>query len=140
MIRTYIGMFISIKIIMKCMSGYIIRTQTSRISSYINTISQFIISNGFYIVMQDRTSVFSGSIISKCTLFPIQTVNSSTIRSNPQIMIFIFYHLSYQRKIQTIIIAFIVRIIFKDIFFLIEIVHSTIIGSYPERSLPVFIK
>ena len=136
--RTFSCLFKFLKIIMKLSTFSVVTTKSSGICAYIYMITFFIIGNTLHIIMYDRIPTGSHVICKSLTL-PVQTINPTTVSTNPEVMLLIFHHLSHNGKTQSPLTYFFIRIILKYVFRLIKIIDSTVIRPYPNSSLIIFI-
>ena len=136
------GFLISFSLSIHCKSSglYIQFIDTSQVQSQPYTVFRLIIPDGFHIIMRNAIGSRAMNKPLESTFFRIKPIQSSSLRTNPNMPSLVFKHISYNRTAQSFrrIVFFLEETIYG--IFRIKIVHPTKISSSPNCPLTILLE
>ena len=93
---------------------------------------QVIVSNGVAVLISHE--------VGELFRFPVEEVQSAAFGTDPDVVVFVFYHFADERIVQAIVSGVVGGVDREKVRLRVEIVNPAIIGPQPDRSLPVFVK
>ena len=119
-------------------AGNIENGQSAGVRTDIQLVAFGAVGYIFQVVVCDGVLVRVGHEIGECLLFPVEEVQSAAFGADPDILVFIFHHMSDKGETDTVVSGLIRRIKGKQIHFGIEIMDTSVISPQPDTSLLVF--
>ena len=125
--------------VMKASRFLIVTADATCIGADIDLIALTIIGDGLSVVVQDRSAARSCEM-SECACLAIESIHSTTVCTNPYIMIIVFHHFPNDGKTQVVGIVFGMGELGEMIFGLVNVFDSSIISAYPYTAMPILAK
>lgn len=91
------------------------------------------------VVMSNGVTILIGHEVGEFLRFPVEKVQPTSFGTDPDIIVFIFHHITDERIIQAIVPAVVSCINRENICLRVEIIDTAVIGPQPDRALSVFV-
>ena len=91
------------------------------------------------VVMSNGVTILIGHEVGEFLRFPVEKVQPTSFGTDPDIIVFIFHHITDERIIQAIVPAVVSYINRENICLQVEIIDTAVIGPQPDRALSVFV-